>query len=56
MEASTVLERGVSVDPIEEMRLRVWARRHYSPVNERDASMHPIALDEMRRKDCESNN
>ena len=56
MEASTMLEPGVSVDPIEEMRLRAWARRHYAPVNERDASMHPIVLDEMCRKDGENDN
>jgi len=56
MEASTVLEPGVSIDPIEEMRLRAWARRHYAPVSERDASMHPVVLDEMRRKDRERNN
>ena len=56
MEASTVLEPGVSVDAIEEMRLRAWARRHYAPVNERDASMHPVVLEEMRRKDRESSN
>jgi hypothetical protein len=56
MEASTVLEPGVSIDPIEEMRLRAWARRHYAPANERDASLHPVVLDEMRRKDRERNN
>ncbi|MBX3452034.1 MAG: hypothetical protein KF777_20935 [Planctomycetaceae bacterium] len=42
------------IDPIEEMRLRAWARRHYLPVSERDRSWHPVVLDEMSRKDSES--
>jgi hypothetical protein len=42
------------VDPIEEMRMRTWARRHYKPAEQRDGSWHPIVLDEMFRKDRES--
>jgi hypothetical protein len=56
METAVLLEPGVDVDPIEEMRLRAWARRHYAPVTERERSWHPIILDEMRRKDRERNN
>lgn len=41
------------VDPIEEMRLRTWARKHYRPKQDRDASLHPIVLDEMTRCDQE---
>lgn len=41
------------VDFIEELRLRRWARENYVPSDERDASWHPIILEEMRRKDCE---
>jgi len=44
---------GVEVDPVEEMRLRTWARQHYAPNGERDNDWHPVILDEMRRKDVE---
>jgi len=47
------LEVEQDVDPIEEMRLRTWARQNYVPVEERDEEMHPIVLDEMTRKDHE---
>jgi len=49
-EQSSVME----IDPIEEMRLRAWARRHYAPQSQRDRHWHPIVLDEMSRKDRES--
>lgn len=42
-----------SVDPVEEMRMRAWARRHYAPAENRDATWHPIVLDEMNRRDQE---
>ena len=42
------------VDPVEEMRMRTWARRHYAPAEQRDGNWHPIVLDEMFRKDRES--
>lgn len=48
------LDNVMSVDPVEEMRLRTWARRHYAPVGDRDATWHPIVLDEMARRDRES--
>lgn len=44
-----------SVDFIEELRLRRWARENYVPSAERDATWHPIVLDEMSRKDAERN-
>lgn len=53
MQPFDLLESGAEIDPIEEMRLRTWARRHYAPSQDRDASWHPIVLDEMRRKDRE---
>jgi hypothetical protein len=53
MQASAVLEPEADIDPIEEMRLRTWARQHYTPAKERDTEWHPIVLDEMRRKDRE---
>lgn len=42
-----------SVDPVEEMRLRTWARKHYQPVTQRDSRWHPVILDEMSRRDRE---
>jgi hypothetical protein len=54
MLASAVLTRGAEIDPVEEMRLRTWARRNYQPhQQERDTEWHPVILDEMRRKDSE---
>jgi hypothetical protein len=49
------VEGGSEVDPIEEIRLRTWARRNYTPAHKRDDTLHPIILDEMRRKDEEAN-
>jgi hypothetical protein len=42
------------LDLIEELRLRRWARQHYVPADERDASWHPVVLDEMDKKDLET--
>ena len=59
MSSSLVLEPpvegGSAVDPIEEIRLRTWARKNYTPAHKRDDSLHPIILDEMKRKDEEKN-
>jgi hypothetical protein len=41
------------VDPIEEMRLRTWARQNYVQPDSRDQNWHPIVLAEMHRKDQE---
>jgi hypothetical protein len=46
---------GSDVDPIEEIRLRTWARKNYTPAHKRDDTLHPIILDEMKRKDEELN-
>jgi len=46
-------EAAFDIDPIEEMRLRTWARRNYTPSEDRDESWHPIVLDEMTRRDRE---
>ena len=40
-------------DPIEEMRLRTWARRNYAPSGERCSDWHPIVLEEMALRDRE---
>ena len=50
-----VAEGEADLDPIEEMRLRTWARKNYAPPREREESWHPVVLDEMRRKDRERN-
>ena len=42
------------VDLIQELRLRRWARENYVPAAERDATWHPIILEEMSRKDVEA--
>jgi len=50
-----VVEEGRPVDAVEEIRLRTWARRHYTPAEKRDETLHPVILDEMLRKDQELN-
>jgi hypothetical protein len=59
MSSSMVLEPpvegGTNVDAIEEIRLRTWARKNYAPAHKRDETLHPIILDEMKRKDEELN-
>lgn len=41
------------IDPIEEMRLRTWARRNYAPAGERSLDWHPVVLEEMALRDRE---
>lgn len=41
------------IDLIDELQLRYWARTNYVPVEARDAELHPIVMDEMRRRDLE---
>lgn len=55
MNSQAVLEqeRTFEVDAVEEMRMRTWARRHYTPAEDRSVNLHPIVLDEMIRKDQE---
>ncbi len=45
--------RRMSVDAVDELRLRRWARQHYVTADQRDESWHPIVLDEMGRRDLE---
>lgn len=42
------------VDFIEELRLRRWARENFVPFEERSRTWHPIILEEMLRKDEET--
>ncbi len=56
MQTSSMLEvelESWEVDPVEEIRLRTWARKNYTPQTERDATLHPVILDEMMRIDSE---
>ncbi len=60
MNAST-LTAGPSIsrsqiDAIEEMRLRTWARRNYTPAAERSQDWHPVVLEEMSIRDREEGN
>ena len=43
-----------SVDLVEEIRLRTWARNNFAHPTEREENWHPIILDEMGRKDQEA--
>ena len=54
LQMAVEVQTPFDVDPVEEMRLRTWARRNYSPVDARDGNWHPIVLDEMIRKDHEA--
>src|SRR4249920_2944890 len=42
-----------STDPVEELRLRRWARENYVVVARRDPAWHAVVLDEMQRRDHE---
>ena len=41
----------VGMDVVDELRLRRWARQHHVAAEERDASWHPIVLDEICLRD-----
>lgn len=42
-----------TIDLVEELRLRRWARLNHVPIDERELDWHPIVLDEMSLKDAE---
>lgn len=42
------------LDFIEELRLRRWARENFVPPDLRQASWHPVILEEMTRKETET--
>lgn len=50
---ANTIEEPSDVDPIDEMRLRTWARKNYAPAAKRLRDWHPIILDEMVKKDRE---
>jgi hypothetical protein len=43
----------IPVDPVEELRLRCWARENYVSADHRDSGWHAVVLDEMQKKDQE---
>lgn len=45
---------SAELDLIEELRLRRWAREHYTPPGQRKHSWHPIVHEEMSKKDLET--
>lgn len=45
---------NASLDLIEELRLRRWARENYCYEQARQTSWHPVIHDEMRRVDADS--
>lgn len=45
------LDANLEVDLVEEMRLRTWARHHYTSPANRDSTWHPIILHEMSNMD-----
>lgn len=47
------MNSAISLDLIQELQYRRWARRNYVPVNERSPEWHPVILDEMALRDCE---
>ncbi len=53
MATANPIEEPSDVDPIDEMRLRTWARKNYTPSSKRPSDWHPIILDEMGKKDRE---
>jgi hypothetical protein len=42
-----------TIDLVEELRLRRWARANHVSPSDRDASWHTVILDEMSRRDAE---
>jgi hypothetical protein len=42
-----------TIDLVEELRLRRWARANHVSPQDRDPCWHPVILDEMSRKDAE---
>ena len=56
MNATVLMDSKVdgTLDVVEEMRLRTWARKNYAPTENRDNEWHPVIHDEMKRKDREA--
>lgn len=46
-----VSEADPSLDLIEELRMRRWARENYVPEGRREKTWHPVIHDEMTKKD-----
>lgn len=48
-----MLRGNCSLDIVEELRVRQWARRHWVPASLRDRRWHPVILEEMLQRDQE---
>lgn len=48
-----VASDSAPIDLIGEFQLRHWARVNYIPADMRGSDLHPVVLDEMRRRDEE---
>lgn len=46
-------DSSATLDLVEELRLRRWARLHHVAAEERQSDWHPVILEEMLRKDAE---
>lgn len=46
-----VIQGALDLDPIEELRMRRWARENYVPEGHREKDWHPVIHDEMSKKD-----
>lgn len=46
-----VIEAEPSLDLIDELRMRRWARENYVPEESREKTWHPVIHDEMTKKD-----
>ena len=46
-----MMQAAASLDLVEELRLRRWAREHYVVASQRDAGWHPMIHEEMARKE-----
>ena len=47
------MQMSETLDLIEELRLRRWARENYVPNEQREHGWHPVVLEEMDKKDNE---
>lgn len=48
-----MMQAALSLDLVEELQLRRWAREHFVPSGQRDAGWHPVIHEEMDRKEEE---
>jgi hypothetical protein len=47
------MRQVATLDIVEELRLRRWARENYVALSGRSSDWHPVILEEMQRRDAE---